>query len=60
VLDDPAYRAGAARIRDSFNTAGGAPAAAAHLERLARRKSGALQIPPHTGPPQRVTTGSET
>ncbi len=35
VLGDPAYRAAAGRIRDSFATAGGAPAAAARLERLA-------------------------
>ncbi|WP_431930171.1 glycosyltransferase [Micromonospora sp. RP3T] len=35
VLDDPAYRAGAARVRDSFAAAGGASAAAAHLAALA-------------------------
>jgi zeaxanthin glucosyltransferase len=35
VLDDPAYRAAAVRIRDSFAAAGGAPAAATHLEKLA-------------------------
>jgi UDP:flavonoid glycosyltransferase YjiC (YdhE family) len=35
VLDDPAYRAAAGRIRDSFAAAGGAAAAAGHLERLA-------------------------
>jgi zeaxanthin glucosyltransferase len=35
VLDDPGYRAGAARIRDSFLAAGGAPAASRHLETLA-------------------------
>jgi UDP:flavonoid glycosyltransferase YjiC (YdhE family) len=34
VLDDPAYRQGAGRIRDSFAAAGGACAAADHLERL--------------------------
>jgi zeaxanthin glucosyltransferase len=34
VLDDPAYRAGAGRVRDSFAAAGGAPEAAARLERL--------------------------
>jgi UDP:flavonoid glycosyltransferase YjiC (YdhE family) len=36
VLDDPAYRAAAERVRDSFAAAGGAPAAATHLESLAR------------------------
>ena len=36
VLDDPGYRAAARRVRDSFAAAGGAPAAADHLERLAR------------------------
>jgi zeaxanthin glucosyltransferase len=35
VLGDPAYRAAAGRVRDSSATAGGAAAAAAHLERLA-------------------------
>lgn len=35
VLDDPAYRAGARRVGDSFAAAGGAAAAAAHLEQLA-------------------------
>jgi MGT family glycosyltransferase len=34
VLDDPCYREGACRIRDSFAAAGGATAAADHLERL--------------------------
>lgn len=37
VLDDPAYRAAAERIRASFTAAGGAPAAAEHLELLASR-----------------------
>jgi zeaxanthin glucosyltransferase len=37
VLDDPAYRAAAAGIRASFAAAGGAPAAAGHLELLASR-----------------------
>jgi len=36
VLDDPAYRVSAGRIRDSLTTAGGAPAAARHLAALAR------------------------
>ncbi len=35
VLTDPAYQAAAGRVRDSFAAAGGAPAAAARLERLA-------------------------
>lgn len=34
VLDDPGYRAAAGRIRDSFTAAGGAVAAADHLEKL--------------------------
>jgi MGT family glycosyltransferase len=34
VLDDPAYRAAAGRIRDSFTAAGGAVTAADHLEKL--------------------------
>ncbi len=35
LLSDPEYRAAAGRVRDSFAAAGGAPAAAARLERLA-------------------------
>ncbi|BBC97346.1 glycosyltransferase [Streptomyces griseofuscus] len=35
VLHDPAHRAAAASVRTAFRSAGGAPAAAAHLERLA-------------------------
>lgn len=35
VLDSPTYRAGAARVSESFASAGGATAAATHLERLA-------------------------
>ncbi|GAA2251296.1 glycosyltransferase [Kitasatospora cystarginea] len=35
VLDDPAYRAAAQRVGASFRAAGGATAAADHLERLA-------------------------
>jgi zeaxanthin glucosyltransferase len=35
VLDEPGYAAAAGRVRDSFAAAGGAPAAASHLERLA-------------------------
>ncbi|MGQ0465395.1 MAG: glycosyltransferase [Sporichthyaceae bacterium] len=34
VLDDPSYATGAARIRESFENAGGAPAAATRLEKL--------------------------
>jgi MGT family glycosyltransferase len=37
VLDDPAYRIAAGRIRESFTAAGGAAEAAARLERLAER-----------------------
>jgi MGT family glycosyltransferase len=33
ILDDPSYRHAATRIGESFAAAGGAPAAAAHLER---------------------------
>jgi zeaxanthin glucosyltransferase len=36
ILDDPSYRQAAERIRDSFAAAGGAPAAAVRLERLAQ------------------------
>jgi zeaxanthin glucosyltransferase len=35
VLDEPAYRTAAGRVGASFAAAGGAPAAAAHLARLA-------------------------
>jgi MGT family glycosyltransferase len=34
ALDDPALRAGAARVKDSFDQAGGAPAAADSVEEL--------------------------
>lgn len=34
VLDDPSYRSAAQRVQTSFTTAGGAPAAADHLEKL--------------------------
>lgn len=37
VLDDPSYRAAAGRIGDSFAAAGGAQAAAGHLELLANQ-----------------------
>ncbi|MFD0345555.1 glycosyltransferase [Kitasatospora aburaviensis] len=36
VVDNAAHRAAARRIGDSFRAAGGASAAAAHLEQLAR------------------------
>ena len=36
ILDGPAYRTAAGRVRDSFAAAGGAAAAARRLERLAR------------------------
>jgi zeaxanthin glucosyltransferase len=39
VLGEPSYRGAAGRVRDSFAAAGGAPAAAAHLERLAASHS---------------------
>jgi MGT family glycosyltransferase len=39
VLDDPSYRQAAARLADSFTAAGGAPAAAHHLQRLATAMS---------------------
>jgi len=37
VLDEPGYAAAAGRVRKSFAAAGGAPAAASHLEQLANR-----------------------
>lgn len=44
VLDDPAYRIAAGRIRESFAAAGGAAEAAARLESLAER---AIPLPVH-------------
>ena len=38
VLDEEIYREAAERVRESFLTAGGAPAAAEHLERLAHSR----------------------
>ncbi|MEU3355964.1 glycosyltransferase [Streptomyces sp. NPDC037389] len=38
VLTAPGYRAAACRVRDSFRSAGGAAAAAAHLEAVATRQ----------------------
>jgi UDP:flavonoid glycosyltransferase YjiC (YdhE family) len=38
VLHEPGYRAAAARVGASFRAAGGAPAAAAHLEQLALKE----------------------
>lgn len=40
VLDDPSYASAAKRIAESFAAAGGAPAAAAHLERAAASRGG--------------------
>jgi zeaxanthin glucosyltransferase len=45
VLDDPSYRAAAARVRASFAAAGGAAAAAAQLTRLAERVREPLESP---------------
>ncbi|HEX4729576.1 MAG TPA: glycosyltransferase [Jatrophihabitans sp.] len=39
VLDDPGYRTAAGRLAESFTAAGGAPAAAHHLQRLATAMS---------------------
>jgi MGT family glycosyltransferase len=39
LLSDPGYRTAAGRVRDSFASAGGAPAAAARLEQLAAAES---------------------
>jgi UDP:flavonoid glycosyltransferase YjiC (YdhE family) len=47
VLDDPAYRAAAATVRASFTAAGGAPAAAAHLIRLAEDTTTETAHPSH-------------
>ncbi|MDQ4033302.1 MAG: glycosyltransferase, partial [Actinomycetota bacterium] len=41
VLDEQAYRAAAGRVGRSFRAAGGAAAAAAHLERIASQPAGA-------------------
>jgi MGT family glycosyltransferase len=43
VLDEPTYRQAARRVQKSFRAAGGAVAAAAHLEELASRAAGAMQ-----------------
>jgi MGT family glycosyltransferase len=46
VLDDPAYRTNAGRLRESFRSAGGPPAAASHLELLAvSRVAGRQDVP---------------
>jgi zeaxanthin glucosyltransferase len=37
LLNDPSYRAAAGKVRETFTAAGGAPEAAARLERLAAR-----------------------
>lgn len=56
VLDNPSHRAAAVRVRDSFRAAGGASAAAGHLEALARCGHGrtssapsAVTVPTGTG-----------
>lgn len=52
VLDDPAYRTAARRVRDDFAAAGGARVAAEHLERLARPES---DRKPHVVPQRQGT-----
>jgi zeaxanthin glucosyltransferase len=52
VLEDPSYRTAARRLADSSKTAGGAPAAARHLQRLATamsipRPAGSRPAPTH-------------
>jgi UDP:flavonoid glycosyltransferase YjiC (YdhE family) len=42
LLDDPAYRAGAAMVGDSFAAAGGAAQAATRLEQLAAQMEPAI------------------
>jgi len=49
VLDDPSYRAAAERIRASFQAAGGAPAAAQHLEALALKHGAPSREPVRSG-----------
>jgi UDP:flavonoid glycosyltransferase YjiC (YdhE family) len=44
VLDEPAHRAAAGRVRDSFAAAGGAGAAADHLEHLAGSASERIHV----------------
>jgi zeaxanthin glucosyltransferase len=56
VLDDPAYRAAAGTVRDSFAAAGGAPVAAERLEQLARL--GSRSGPTAAPGPHPVHTGS--
>jgi MGT family glycosyltransferase len=53
VLDDPGYRSAARRVRDDFAAAGGARAAAEHLERLAGAGPGRTPppIPQRQGAP---------
>jgi MGT family glycosyltransferase len=51
VLDDPSYRTAAGRLADSFTAAGGAPAAAHHLQRLAT----AMSRPSRSDRPQLLT-----
>jgi MGT family glycosyltransferase len=49
VLADPALRAAAARVRDSFAAAGGVDAAADHLEALSTRPGTARPVPAEGG-----------
>lgn len=56
VLDDPSYRAAAERVRASLREAGGAAAAADHLELLASDRFAAVS-PPHTPVPARLSEG---
>jgi MGT family glycosyltransferase len=46
LLDDPAYRNAACQVRDSFAAAGGAAAAADHLEKLLGEPHGSLESAP--------------
>ena len=58
VLEEPGYRAAAGRVRDSFATAGGAPAAAALLERLPASTRRTADRCPAPTPGSRVTAGA--
>lgn len=44
VLEDPAYRLAAGRVQESFRAAGGAGAAAGHLEELAARATSPVAV----------------
>jgi zeaxanthin glucosyltransferase len=58
VLDDPSYRAAAGRVRESFLAAGGASAAAGHLESLARQQAGPTRGAPPTAAATTATTAT--